>query len=380
MLENFLKKNFDMRYSMKQIIKGVPHIYQKKSSFCHYASLAMIFRYYGIDVTIDEVLHDIGAGHAFVYQFPFLFDISSFYETSNMKFLSEIYGVSYKDIRPKIKVDKDKCWKKCWSDIKYYIKKNIPIECSIDPNVLEYNKNNRKETKERGGHFVVITGYDEHKDGQVFFKDPNLPIEENRDGKSISISKRVFRQAVEQTIGNKYWLRVFEKKSNPYNIKERNFRAHERNMNLMKGISSTYEKKLKPGVKFGVKGLKLLKNDLRPENIAMRLPIYKINDRFVRISCISELENFLTVTAKTYEIISDKKNTVSNYSMINSNESSLLKKEGDFWSELCEIAAEIGEKNVIRSYRSVYSSKNMFEEMREIVDKIIKIEENIISQ
>lgn len=365
---------------MKHIIEGVPHIYQKKSSFCHYASLAMIFRYYEIDVTIDEILHDIGAGHAFVYRFPFLFDISSFYENSNMKFLSEIYGFSYKEIWPKIKANRDKCWQKFWSDIKYYIGKNTPVECSIDPYVLEYSKNNKEETKERGGHFVVITGYDENGDGKVFFKDPNLSLEENGDEKNINISKGVFRQAVEQTIGNKYWIRVFEKKTNPRNREKRFLLAHERNMNLMKGISSTYKKTLKPGVRFGVKGLKLLKTDLRPENIAMRLPIYKINDRFVRISCISALENFLTVTAKTYEIISDKKHTVSNYSQINNNESNLLKKEGVFWDKLCEIAAEMGRKNVTRSYRSVYSSKNMLNEMREIVDKIIKIEESIISQ
>ena len=47
------------------LIEGVPYVAQDQIHYCEYGAVEMVFRYYGINITQDEILY--GAGGAYSY-------------------------------------------------------------------------------------------------------------------------------------------------------------------------------------------------------------------------------------------------------------------------------------------------------------------------
>ena len=160
----------------------------------------MLINYYGVNTTIEEVLHSSGIGYSFAYirflttrnpmagagvcQFPL----------NTLSTLS-LYGLktdpkSYLD--PYIKGSNaisDENWENYWSNVKGHIAEDAPILTSVDPFSIPYyrEKLNITNTETHGGHAIIVIGYNESNQ-TVCYNDPGPGIWDEEENGSYAVS------------------------------------------------------------------------------------------------------------------------------------------------------------------------------------------------
>jgi len=78
------------------VIEDVPYIAQTEIHFCWFASFAMIFQYFGINTSIDEIIYYGGVGYSSYYPYPVEDRILCDGQTLvDPEFLGSIYGLSF---------------------------------------------------------------------------------------------------------------------------------------------------------------------------------------------------------------------------------------------------------------------------------------------
>ncbi|MCK4365847.1 MAG: C39 family peptidase [Thermoplasmatales archaeon] len=159
------------------LIEGVPYVSQETGLYCAYASATMIFKYYGINTSLEEVLYITGAGSSLAYNYNQRSLMGGFTISRNYSYIACLYNLS----RNKWKLNttgktQEYCWNEYWTRVKENISNNCPVWTFANPFQL-------KSTRSIGNfpdfimdllpssHAIVIVGYNE-SNNTICFNDP----------------------------------------------------------------------------------------------------------------------------------------------------------------------------------------------------------------
>ena len=392
------------------IIENVPFINQETSFYCHFACLTMILKYYGINVTLDEILYNSGIGYSLMYPNPKnkYFPVAGYTISQSLidcKFIANLYGFIYEYWSANIINSDDQCWQQFLYNVKQNIQYDIPVKITVNSYYLNSLKNKSKYVfKSRinklyrwvfkfisSTHAILLVGIDEDED-KICYVDPATKLKNLTDNHYQWISIINLRKAMKvQKLKNnfyRYSIEIFKKDNIPLSKKQIFENAHNRNIKRMKGFMNFYDKKYKYN-KFGFNALKLLKNNLEKEfmnPIPLRFKliclryflVYKISNFFNFRSSNNELKYFNPFGELTIE----KHNTIK-YLMKNirvykmyQQEINLLKEELENWDLLITYFSKFIEKNV---FLKTFYAQQLLNKIILLIDKIILIEEKITS-
>jgi len=394
----------------EHIIDGVPCVDQVPY-FCHYASLTMIFRYYGINTTQYEVLHNSGGGYsvanrpkiidrAFIAP-PYKFKCWCSYEVchgdDDLRFLATLYGLSYKCFRVKSSAD-------YWDIAKQYLKKDVPICTYIDLSVIpsyrkEFNiPNNIIGDLISLGHAIVLVGFNE-SNGTVCYNDPGAKFYLHTSGAYVFLDLKTFLKGVEKVyLANNHFpihntIRIFEKIAEPLPKDVAYKLVHQRNIERMKGNPYAYDPKLiqENFYKTGVEAIKSLKIDFRSINFLFnfipKIPFYKSINLIATLLKQTYVFPF-TEIKHSFQYLFIEKHNISQYLVENKyispiciHDAILLDKEAECWKNLTLLTEEL---NVIVKNNSCLMkifilSKPILDRMVDTIDRIIFLEKAIIN-
>lgn len=396
-------------YSPKSyLIEDVPYIGQETSFFCAYASLTMIFQYFKMDTTLNEILYFSGVGYSLIYQDPYPTIIGGFALSqlpADSRFIANLYGLSFDIWYPDDSViSEDMCWQEYWQKIKQNISKNTPIQTSVDPFILPSIKRQFDVSENiwdyfgSGGHSIVIVGYNESNE-TVCYNDPGAEYFGDADfGMYAWMSLDELKEAVMKTIGAKYLIQSFKKISDPLPHEEAFELAHERNIERLKGNLTAYDKELNKieGYEFGISASQSFKDHFKKglKNRFKTIVTYKMdgmqfkrNNRLIFINAlrlkipISFIKS-LNPDIRQYDLIAMEKQYTAKYlrdvdNSLNCNyKASLFDQEAEYWFKLSEYYDKFLKRGfLILLPHSIFLMK----QMERIVDEIISIEESIIA-
>lgn len=385
-----IEDNFRVSYDDTYIIKDFPYVGQNRYS-CAFASLTMIYQYFGKNITLDEFLHNSGVGYSAIYTNFKILDLANIkgiplagctisQNPCNLKYLALLYGLKTNDISIKKifkKQTEEELWEDYWTKIKNIIKKDIPIITSVDPLSLPFYIENVKNIQEgdHAGHAIVIIGFNE-SNNTVCYNDPGTYLFNKSDeGKYVYLSKDIFRDAVRNTSGSKYYISTLEPDpSKPVLSDQEIFNiCHKLNIEKMQGKIGPY---------FGL-------------SLDIKLPFFGINafksfkkcliNPIRRIDLIKNIGNTnIRLLNYTFYFFSLEKETISNYlikehSPIYENEASLLSKESQYFKKLKDNLIELYNISINNSILKAFIvSKTLVEDMINDIDKIIQLEQDII--
>jgi len=362
------------------IIEGVPYVGQATHFYCAYAAITMIFNYYEMNTSLNEVLHHSGVGYSLAYT-HYLFPARTpwgGYELSQSpsatSFLASLYNLSFT-----YSVSED--WEDYWPRVKQNITNDIPIMTSVNHYAFPYYKD--LGFNGIGGHAIVVVGFNQT---HVFYNDPATSLYTGSDdGTYANITIDIFKEAVNTTAATSYLIYTFENHSSSSTTKEERFeRAHKRNIKLMNGDLGAYLGLNLP-VPFpllGVQALKAFKKDLRVgitrrmttiylgrlailQNVNVSLPYYRIS---------IEKHNISQYLHETSQLLEDE-----HLSLICEYDASLLQQESSYWENMSLLFSDLSDilrnnkylKALIYSFPITFKMKRTLKEMISIEKAII---------
>lgn len=391
----------------RHIIKNVPYIAQSKNDlYCNYACCAMLLKYYGINVSLHEVLYDSGLGYSlaarpriipsssddFPYPigFPHHFRCWCGQETSlgeeDAKFLANLYGLKCDYIYPKIVINEKKSWEEYWQRIKNYILADTPVATNVDFTILPYYIKlfNLSGRAYHFSHNIVIVGFDEIN-GTVYYNDPLCAAyTSEEDGKYAELPINIFRKAVYSVhwcIWNGweegYTTLAFKKIGKPLPKKEVIELAHKRNIERMKGNASAYDEQScsENFLLFGINALKALREDFSFMNFLLRLPFLAFSKKF-----------YMPLIIQSYNFLIMEKHNVSQYLKENLNlslckhDATLLDEEIKYWENIKFLLEKLNESINFNLLKTIMLSIPILENIRKDIDEIKKIEMEIVNK
>lgn len=400
------------------IIENVPYVSQETSFYCYYACLTMIFKFYGINTTLGEVLHHSGIGYSSLYPKNLSLEAHDWKSSylwerypeggtlisqsdQDRRFLSELYGLQYFGTwRPDDKnLTEEESWQQYWSRVKENISKDIPVNANIFPLVIPayWNNSSIEDIPEKildllpvGGHDILIVGYNESS-ADLIISDPALGYRGSPElGNYTSMPIEFLRK---YSIRRLYTFNN-NTESSPLPKMERFEIAHKRNLERMRGNKSVYDEEWR-SFSLGIEAIKELKKDFQIgiKNRFTTYLIYKqkgINTYFKEASLIilSKIIPMPFINNKIFDInkftrIRIEKFNISNYLYEEQDLSSnctfdalLLKSEMENWTKVSDLYDTFIEKNIMMTLpRAIIIIK----EMDNTIDNIIKIEEKILT-
>jgi len=379
------------------VIEGVPHVGQD-GAYCAYASITMIFQYYGINTTEHEVLYNSGAGHSYAYKTE-LNCIHLSFNPNEREFLASLYVLSFDHWKADADtLSAEECWQEYWYRVKQNISQDIPICTIVNPFLMPSSKDfvgipmwlsnllSRWNIVLPASHAIIIVGYNE-TNGTVCYNDPATGLwNDDAGGTYVWMNQTEFKLAVDKTssLGSGYVIsRFIDTPSDPLNKSEVFARAHQRNIERMRGNKSVYAEKFSK-FSLGINGLKELRNDLN--TVKGRLPTiieYKIRGSLYRVlkRTFRTVEMWRATLMSQFEYAPYVKRHVSQYLYENSNiselcefEARLLEREAENWSKLDDYFLEFEH---VRFF-NLLIPRIIIHNMVETLDNIIAIEEAII--
>jgi hypothetical protein len=392
----------------RSIIDGVPYVAQSADDYyCNYACCAMVFKYYGVNVTLPEVLHHSGVGYSlaarprvvptmsddFPYPigFPRRFRCWCGQEMSlgeeDAHFLARLYGLSCEYVYPDVVVNEENCWEAYWARLKKYIVMEIPACTNVDFTVMPYYIElfNLSGDAYHFSHNIVIVGFDE-VNGTVYYHDPLCAAYTSADdGMYAEISIDDFRRAVYSVhwcIWNGweegYITLAFEKSGDPLSKKGAFELAHERNIRRMRGDPSAYDKQsCRENFRvFGIDALQALKSDCSLMNFAIRAPF---------LISIMKVYPYISLALQSYEFLIMEKHNVSQFLHENSNlspicerDAALLDTEVSYWQEIKAYLVEFND-TMHTILEALLYAVPILHNIALSIDRIIDVEMDIIS-
>jgi len=363
------------------IIKNVPYVSQETMFYCSYAVATMVFKYYGVNTSLYEVLYNSGIGHSLIYiNNGFIGSYLLSQTNSDRNFLATVYGLSHQSWYPNADgMTKEDKWEVYWNGVKENISDDIPVITSVDPYTIPYlrEKLNPSNNQTHYAHGFVIVGFNETNE-TVCYNDPAAGIwNDDVNGTYVYTSKEIFRNAVENTTGPKYFIESFtDQPSSPPLPKDKIFEmAHERNIKKMRGDLEFYSDfKLPLFPKLGVNAAEAFKRDLRIGSI------HRISN--VILYGLTATDQLINI----YLPISIEKYNVSQYLLENENltlickhDYALLKKESNCWKNMTIFVLELSQIGKDNSFiKKLIKSIPITEKIRKELNKIISIEKTII--
>ncbi|MEA3458384.1 MAG: C39 family peptidase [Candidatus Thermoplasmatota archaeon] len=383
----------------------VPYVGQGNDSYCMHASTTMQIKYLGFNISLPEILHDLGHGYLHVY-FRFLPPFRTPFGGSglstaifNMELLTDAYNLTFNDdsfYRDNTNIS---LWDTYYTKVKAYIRKDIPIQTHLDPYRLTFwNERFNFSNDTVGGHAVVIVGYND-SNNSICYNDPSAAIfNESENGTYIWERNEIFKKAVESG-GLVYRIWTFEKPSSfimPTRI-ERFQKFHEYNIKRLKGdleyivgididfsqlplkyrlILYFYYNVL---VVSGVNATKTLKQSLQRGIIHRVLTVYFYETTEDTFGLPTHL-----FFGSVFQDVENVSHYLLKYQYLSpdfEHDGLLLQKESMLWWNLTICVQELGiiysDNNLIKT---LFLSKDILDEMVDIVDEIIEIQNKIIDQ
>jgi len=416
------KPDISYNDSDSHIIKGVPHVSQETAFYCLLASPTMVFKYYGINTSLREVVYNSGAGYSLVYPFPESNKVPTpgshlTFSYADRSFLASLYGLSYENYRSNNTLTDDKRWQEYWKKVKQNISEDIPVIANVESNNFVYyafNKNDSvipkcllKIIPSTGGHVIVLVGFNQSNETVCYLDPASTLYEKTEEGHYNWININYFKTAVSK-YPLPYSYGIFTNTSNNPLPREEMFeKAHKRNMEKLKGNISVYDlsdfekffENIWNKTKTGINASKEIKKDY---DKGVKTPFktiinYKFGKyagirRLITNSLAQILFSYLNIPQTLFEfiqqnnffnvIVTDKLYT-SEY--LNENidinisiksEATLFKQEAENWSKLLSYNSEIKKKGFFISFPRAFLIIN---KMEKTMENIIAIEENIIA-
>jgi hypothetical protein len=397
------------------LIENVPYVSQETNFYCYYACLTMIFKFYGINTTLGEVLHHSGVGYTSLYSKNLSFEADDWKSSylwerypeggtlisqsdQDRHFLSELYGLQYFDTwRPDDKnLTEEESWQQYWSRVKENISQDIPVNANIFPFLIPayWNNFSLENIPEKildllpvGGHDILIVGYNESSE-DLIISDPAFGYMGSPElGNYTSMPIKFLR---------KYSIRrlyTFKKdaESLPLTKMERFQLAHKRNLERMRGNKSVYDEEWR-SLPLGIDAIKEFKKDLQI-GIKNRFTTYLIykqrgtNTYFKKAALIilSKIIPFIdcnSLDINKFTRIGIEKLNISNYlyeeQHLSSNctfDALLLKNEMENWTKISDLYNNFIKKNI---KMTLLRAITIIKEIDNTIDNIIKIEEKIL--
>lgn len=397
----------------KHVIENVPYAWQQELIYCEFASVEMVLRYYGINISQIEIIYSVGGGYSAAckpnlktaitpprirlpYKLSLWTDETSG-GTDDYEFLAQIHGLSFKNIYPKYVTNHKKCWDEYWLTVKDYIDNDVPVITGLDPLAWPIYQElvNLTWTPPKifgSTHIVVIVGYNE-TDQTVCVNDPIVGYYQNESEQYKGIYRWVGIEEFKKAVSRIYWelketryqLLVFENTTNeplPKNLASQ--LIQEKNLKKMEGIKSAYDNDFmnKNFEKFGIDALKELKKDI--ENVLVkRIPFHKFNLIFNLVYYIFDpIKNL----ARGFRLESVNKQLLAEFFEENQemhpnllNQSIFFKREAKCWDNLSDITfkiVEIIEGN--NSIKAMKLAKPLVKEISNYLGDVILLQQTIL--
>lgn len=415
-----MHKNFEIKTSSKfpegHIIDEVPYISQETSFYCSYACSTMILNYYERNTNLKEVLFNSGIGYSLIYPAPIIQKFPAGGTLTSQwpldrQYLAKLFGLSYEIWSPQnMDGSIHNNWDKYWKKIKEYIKDNIPVETTLNlfilPSAKKLLKNHSWLDWEKiprffwslmpVSHNIVIVGFDEEKN-LVYYNDPCSELLSGRnEGIYASAPISLFAKAVSKTqlgeILPRFIVSKYKKIREPDSENIRLEKSHKRNIDKIKGETSSYDQKWR-SKHLGINATNEFKKNFKitSEKERDRLTaFYKSNAlkfKFFIKFCNFCAEGLNSVLCEKYLIdifhrISLEKLNTWNY--VNTNpeitksidyEAKLLKSESEKWEELSRYFLIFVKKGLTMKNSRAFK---IFNDMDIIVSDIIEIQNSII--
>jgi len=328
---------------VSHVVTGVPYVGQSTNFYCSYASTTILLLFQNCTTSLSEVLYLSGIGYSTVYLripgYPrsILPSIVSCQSPDTLEFLANLFGLSFELWYPTDE-PKESLWDDYWSRVTTYVADGIPVITSVDPYTLPHLKSYIPPSKEErhSGHAVVIVGFNE-SNNTVCFHDPATGYWGDPErGTYVYLSQDIFQDAIENTTGTQYLLTAFLQ--NPtvssFSQEERFFKAHERNINIMRG---TFGIGLNGGQYTGMWSLRRFLGDLRVGVSRRATTVSQYSTHPIDYSVISiEKTN---ATQYLYNIKDKLTNDRLNEKC--SREIALLEQEVSLWNQLSECCTQL---------------------------------------
>jgi len=404
-------------------IKEVPYVSQETNFYCGYATPTMIFKYYGINTTLNEVIYNSGVGYSLMYpslennSLPFGGWTTS-QEPVICEFLSDLYGLSFTYWQNPVDLTDEKIWEEYWLLIKQNISKDIPIAVVVDELILATDNlgfvvlhSVLKSFPLVAEHFILLLGYNE--DNQtVCYSDPFYGVfNKSQYGTYRWINLTKFKVSSIRVM-EKLFVKAFKNTSKiPISKEEAFIKSHKRNIEKLKGNFSTYfDQNSSPVIdndgsySFGINASKRLKKDFE-KGFNYRIKTiykYKLNTRFgimyrlmnwlyshhselfqinldaVIIESNDVYENIAIEKKYTAEYLREIQNllTDNNLTELCKYESVLFEYEAENWTQIADYYSEFRKKGI---FMSLPRALLLMNKMADVMDNIIEIEKAIIA-
>jgi len=394
------------------VIEGVPYVAQNDFG-CAYASLAMIFGYYGKNTSMMKNYYYCGAGYSFAYPrkpesivtppivrppYCFILRTSSTFSQGkeDWEFMSSLNGVeSINYWPPKIVFNHFKAWNDYWTKIKNLVTQDNPVLTSVDPLAWPVYQEAMNMTKTpllaRAGHAIVIVGFNE-KNRTICVQDPCAGSEKyynpDRIGYQwikLDVFKRALRRSFWDFRQNSYEMWAVKNITETPSFDTAFEMAHSKNIEKLKGNKSAYDSDfINPQFEqFGIKALKTLRDDYKSLKLYLLYPFLKMSAKktgpgknacpFTKDSGYhtyeAAIQNNMSIFLQEIktELTDEKLKQICDY------ESALFKNTSVKFYELAD--------NVSKLQDSLYekSMLNFFLEVKTIKDTIVSVLDEIIS-
>jgi hypothetical protein len=392
------------------LIEGVPYIPQTAGYFCYYATCTMIFKYLGINTSLNEVLFLDGIGYKHRYVPEERLPDDGCY-LGNFDFVLDLFGVhEYWWSASNDNISNEECWNQYYTRLKENISNDIPIITRVDPFSMPSFKEQFKISDslwtrlfQPSHHVIVIVGYNESNQS-ICYNDPNAGFYgENSYGDYAWITLSDFRKAVEITVTgwNRYIILTFKYTGNNLTKNDIFEKAIRYNSEKLKGNLTAYYFQNNPRYQYyGINASKELKDDFSDleENRLETINLYRqFGGKGLNYTLTSMMQRFFSILfpnkpnlfdifmvgkKDSYASIAAEKKFVANYlekcqfyPEICRKHSSLLIEESKYWNELSYYYKTFMRRGIYLSQpRAVY----LMSRMEKTIDRIISIEQEII--
>jgi len=413
---SFSTKNSEIPDSY--LIKNVSYVSQETNFFCSYASSTMVFKYYGINISLIDVLYHSGVGYSEVYRNKQDFRIPrpgwfNCQTSLTYEFISDLYGLSFETLVINPNLPDEEKWIKEWTNIKQNISNDIPIAIYVDELVLAADNFGfgifypiLKQSDLRFGHVITILGYNETNQS-ICYNDPIYGVYDKSDfGMYRWVDVEKFKTSTRRISENIWALLFINISKKPTLIEEAFSISHSRNIKKLKGNSSIYSNNLgkTENTSFGINAVRRLRQDFE-EGINNRVFTYYKYKLYNRFGLIYSLMNYLhksypllfkytldmivlddndiytNIASEknfTADYLNKMKNTLNNEDLLEicEYESTLFKYEAENWTKMAEYYSEFRKKGI---FMPITQGLKIMNKMADALDNIIAIEEAIIS-
>jgi len=410
------------------LIADVPYVSQDTDFFCAFATVTMVLQYYGINVSLYDVLFYSGAGYSLAYSTPFLPRlpvgcIGASKWNVDRSFLGSLFGLDYDNWVAEETLPESVKWNQFWSQLKEQITNNHPFVTYLNPMYLpsmrdairlEMDKEETVFTPLENWvwehlpiglyHAIVIVGFNENND-TVCLHDPAAGIYGHPEtGTYCWMSVQKFRRAIydqsQITPHMTYSIETFYNSSGIIlNETERVSLVLTRNKEKLQGSLDVYDDNLKSNwscTEFGINTVKAMHTRYAPgmsrvmtSMVYQWLPMYHLfpfqflvfslfEDRYPTVFGIDDHLN----TANHIKQVGIEKATIASYletlsetlsdpelSSTTQHHATLLEKEAMHWYNMSTSYVHFLKKGpVLLNVKTLSLLNDMYEDTEQIIE------------